>query len=277
MTDKYAVIGNPVAHSRSPQIHVAFARQTGQDLAYSAILAPLAGFRAAVEAFRNAGGKGLNVTVPFKHEAWNLVDGHAGYALDANAVNTIKFTDGRMLGYNTDGIGLTRDLKNNLHYPIQGKRVLLMGAGGAVYGVMEPLLRERPEFVVVANRTLEKAIALVGHFEKFQNLTMGGVTGKSYPALSGTRFDLVINATSAGLEDSMPPLPDGLFASDALAYDMVYGKMTPFLRFARARGARTADGTGMLVEQAAESFHIWRGVRPDTAPVIELLRQQTAG
>ena len=277
MTDRYAVVGNPVTHSKSPLIHAEFARQSGQDISYTTILAPLDGFGAEVLKFRDAGGKGLNVTVPFKHEAWNLVDAHAGYALDANAVNTIKFSDGRMVGYNTDGIGLVRDIQRNLKYPIQGRRVLLMGAGGATYGVMQPLLSEHPDTLVVANRTLDKAVSLVAHFQKFENLALGGISAQPYQQLSGAQFDLVINATSAGLSDEMPPLPDDIFAADALAYDMVYGKTTPFLRFAQERGARIADGSGMLVEQAAESFFIWRGIRPQSAPVIAMLKTSVSG
>ncbi|MDP2239673.1 MAG: shikimate dehydrogenase [Burkholderiales bacterium] len=272
MSDKYAVIGNPVAHSKSPLIHAEFARQTGHDIAYTTIFAPLDGFRAEVLKFRDAGGKGLNVTVPFKHEAWNLVGAHAGYALDAGAVNTIKFIDGQMVGYNTDGIGLVRDIQDNLKYPIQGRRVLLMGAGGATYGVMHPLLSEHPDTLIVANRTPDKAVSLVAHFQKFEKFAINGISARPYSQLSDTKFDLIINATSAGLSDEMPPLPNDIFAADVLAYDMVYGKTTPFLRFAQERGARSADGTGMLVEQAAESFFIWRGVRPQTAPVIARLR-----
>ncbi|MBX9812987.1 MAG: shikimate dehydrogenase [Burkholderiales bacterium] len=273
MSDKYAVIGNPVAHSSSPLIHAEFARQTGQDISYATILAPLDGFREAVFAFRDGGGKGLNITLPFKHEAWQLVNRHAGYALAAGAVNTIEFANGWMTGHNTDGIGLVRDLQDNLKRSIRGARVLLMGAGGAVYGVMEPLLREQPEQVVVANRTPGKAVGLVGRFEKFQSLAMRGIMACSYENLGRSGFDLVINGTSAGLSDQMPSLPDTVFTPGALAYDMMYGKTTPFLRFAREHGAHIADGTGMLVEQAAESFFIWRGIRPQTAPVIEMLRK----
>ena len=274
MTDKYAVISNPVAHSQSPRIHAEFARQTGQDISYVAVLAPLDGFRAAVLAFRDAGGKGMNVTLPFKHEAWNLVTAHAGYALAAGAVNTVVFRGAEIIGHNTDGIGLVRDIKDNLKCEIKGKRVLLMGAGGATYGVMEPLLREQPGEIVVANRTPEKAVALVGHFEKFQAFALRGITARPYAELRGAQFDVVINATSAGLSHEMPPLPDEIFAPDAFAYDMVYGRTTPFVAFARACGARTADGIGMLVEQAAESFFVWRGVRPETAPVIAMLRSE---
>jgi shikimate dehydrogenase len=275
MTDTYAVIGNPVEHSLSPAIHAAFARATGQDLDYGRILAPLDGFRAAALAFRDGGGKGLNVTLPFKQEAWRLADTHSAGARAAGAVNTLKFEDGRIAGHNTDGVGLTRDLKDHLGCAIRGRRVLLMGAGGAVYGVMEPLLRELPQRVVVANRTLEKAVALVARFEALQKFAARGVTALTYAALAGSRFDIVVNATSAGLADVMPPLPRDIFAPGALAYEMVYGRQTLFMRFATENGARAVDGLGMLVEQAAESFAIWRGVRPATAPVISLLRARS--
>ncbi len=271
MTDKYAVIGNPVAHSQSPLIHAEFARQTGQDIAYTAILAPLDGFQAEVLKFRDGGGKGVNITLPFKHEAWSLVETHEGYAGNARAVNTIRFADGRLIGHNTDGIGLVRDLGNNLQCPVRGKRILLMGSGGAGFGVMEPLLLEQPEQVIIANRTLEKAVNMAAQFEKLGHLAASGIAARAYPSLDGMQFDIVINATSAGLTDAMPQLTGEIFAAQALAYDMVYGKTTPFLRFARERGVRSADGTGMLVEQAAESFFIWRGVRPQTAPVIAML------
>ncbi len=272
MSDRYAVIGNPVAHSKSPLIHAEFARQTGQDIAYAAILAPLDGFRAEVLKFRDGGGKGLNITLPFKHEAWALVETHEGFAGKARAVNTIRFADGGLIGYNTDGIGLMRDIRDNLQCPVKGKRMLLMGAGGAGYGVMEPLLLEQPKCVVIANRTLDKAVAMAGQFEKLQHVAAGSIEARAYSRLAGMQFDIVINATSAGLADAMPSLPENIFAAHALAYDMVYGKMTPFLHFSRQHGARIADGTGMLVEQAAESFFIWRGVRPQTAPVIARLR-----
>jgi shikimate dehydrogenase len=273
MTDQYAVIGNPVEHSLSPQIHARFARATGQDLSYGRILAPRDGFREAVLAFRAAGGKGLNVTLPFKHQAWDLASVRSGFALAAGAVNTLSFEGESIVGHNTDGVGLVRDLAQNLRIEVRGKRVLLMGAGGASYGVMEPLLRSQPETVVVANRTLEKAVELVGHFEKLRSWALKGFSARAYGALAGAQFDILINATSAGLEGAMPPLPEGIFAPGALAYDMVYARRTPFLHFAELRGARVSDGLGMLVEQAAESFYIWRGVRPETEPVIRLLRQ----
>jgi shikimate dehydrogenase len=274
MTDQYAVIGNPVEHSLSPQIHAEFARVTGQDLAYGRILAPRDGFRDAVLAFRAAGGKGLNVTLPFKHEAWRLAVVRSGFALVAGAVNTLSFQGEQIEGHNTDGIGLVRDLTRNLRVAVRGKRLLLMGAGGAAYGVMESLLREQPETVVVANRTLEKAIALVGHFEKLQTYALQGISARPYEALAGARFDILINATSAGLEGVMPPVPEGVFATGALAYDMVYARRTPFLEFAQQQGARVSDGLGMLVEQAAESFFIWRGVYPETRSAMAILRRQ---
>lgn len=275
MSDRYAVIGNPVEHSLSPRIHAAFARASGQDMVYDRILGPLEGFQATALAFRDAGGKGLNVTLPFKHEAWELADGHSDYARGARAVNTLVFADGRIAGHNTDGIGLTRDLRDNLGCAMRGRRVLLMGAGGAVYGVMGALLRELPRELVVANRTLEKAATLVDHFADLHQLAADGVSARPYAALAGRRFDVVINATSTGLADVMPPLPRDVFAPAALAYEMVYGRETVFMKFAAECGARAADGLGMLVEQAAESFFIWRGVRPDTAPVIQALRRKS--
>lgn len=272
MSDRYAVVGNPVSHSKSPLIHAAFARQTGQDIAYDRLLAPLEDFEGTVRRFFREGGHGLNVTVPFKREAWDLVDRCEGGALAAEAVNTIKLEGGKLLGYNTDGIGLVSDLEQNLGIAIAGRRVLLMGAGGASHGVLQPLLERRPDSMVVANRTPGRAEALVRHFQRYAALAKGGLAARPYADLSGLQFELVINATSAGLEGAMPPLPDGLFAPGALAYDMMYGRETAFLAFARAHGAACADGLGMLVEQAAESFRIWRGIRPLTAPVIEQLR-----
>lgn len=272
MREHYAVIGNPVAHSKSPQIHAEFARQTGQDMIYDRLLAPLDAFAATARQFFSAGGKGLNVTVPFKHEAWDMVDAHADSARDADAVNTIRLEDGKLVGYNTDGIGLVSDIQRNLGFSIKDSRVLLMGAGGASYGVMHPLLDQRPDRLVVANRTLDKAVSLVKHFQKFEHFTQHGISAQPYAGLADSQFDLVINATSAGLSGEMPPLPEGIFAPGALAYDMVYGRDTPFLEFARKNGARAVDGLGMLAEQAAEAFFIWRGVRPQTAPVIEKLR-----
>jgi shikimate dehydrogenase len=206
MSDRYAVIGNPVEHSKSPQIHAEFARQTGQDMVYERLLAPLDAFEATAKQFFSGGGKGLNVTVPFKNEAFKAVtpsDTSFGGVLDAEAVNTIQLVNGRLIGHNTDGIGLVKDLEQNLGFLIAGKRVLLMGAGGATRGVMHPILEKHPELLVVANRTLDKAISVVRHFQKFKDFTSGGISASPYDALGGAQFDLVINATSAGLRGEM--------------------------------------------------------------------------
>jgi shikimate dehydrogenase len=273
MPARYAVIGNPVAHSRSPWIHAEFARQTGQDLTYEAILAPLDGFAQAVRAFRDAGGRGMNVTVPFKQEAFELSDARTPRAEQAGAVNTLTFENGRILGDNTDGAGLVRDLEENLDFPLAGRRVLLMGAGGAARGVLLPLLARGVARLTIANRTVSRAeeLAAIARSAGYRD-----VTARGYAALSGQTFDLVVNSTPVSLAGELPPLPSGIFAPGSLAYDLVYGRgTTPFLRFARASGAgRIADGLGMLVEQAAESFLVWRGVRPATRPVIEQLARE---
>jgi shikimate dehydrogenase len=266
MTDQYAVVGNPVAHSKSPLIHTEFARQTGQDMAYAHLLAPLDGFAETVEAFRQSGGKGLNVTVPFKEQAFRYAGRKTPRAEAAGAVNTLKFDERGILGDNTDGAGLVRDLASNLGLTLAGKRILLMGAGGAARGVIGPVLAEHPAALVLANRTVDKAQRLADLFNQ-------GIRASSYGALAGQHFDLVINATSASLKGELPPLPDDLFSPGALAYDMMYGEETPFMAWARQHGAaQVADGLGMLVEQAAESFYFWRGIRPETAPVIQMLR-----
>lgn len=264
MTDRYAVFGHPIAHSKSPQIHTAFARQTGQDVAYEAILAPLDGFADSVAAFIAAGGRGANVTVPFKEEAFRLANRLSPRAQRAGAVNTLSFDADGILGDNTDGAGLVADLTRNLNCTIVGKRVLLLGAGGAARGVIEPLLDQQPAALVIANRTVSRAKELAELFGR-------GVRACGFDA-ANTPFDLVINATAASLAGDLPPLSPRVFTPDTMAYDMMYGRDTPFLDFARTHGARTADGLGMLVEQAAEAFHLWRGVRPDTAPVIAALR-----
>lgn len=267
MTDRYAVIGNPIAHSKSPQIHAMFARQTGQDLRYEAVEAPLDGFAATVARLRDAGYQGCNVTVPFKFEAFRLCHRLSGRARAAQAVNTLLFRDGEILGDNTDGAGLLADIENNLGFRLLFKRVLLLGAGGAAHGVAWPLFNAGPT-LVIANRTVDKAQQLAGEFSGY-----GTVTASSYEALAGRQFDVVVNATASGLSDELPPLPPGVFAPGALAYDMMYGRETPFMRFARAQGAAlVSDGLGMLVEQAAEAFFKWRDVRPDTRPVLAALR-----
>jgi len=273
MTDRYAVIGNPVAHSRSPDIHAAFARQTGQDLVYGRILAPVEGFAAAVDAFRAEGGLGLNVTIPFKRDAFAYAGQRTPRAEAAGAVNTLRFDpDALALGDNTDGAGLVRDLRHNLGVRLEGARVLVAGAGGATQGVVLPLLQAGVRELVIANRTVEKAVALAARFGPVA--PGGAVRGSGFAPLAGQSFDVIVNATAASIAGEALPLPEGLCASGCTAYDMMYGKdETPFLAWARGQGAATrSDGLGMLVEQAAESFHLWRGVRPDTAPVLRMLR-----
>lgn len=270
MTDRYAVVGNPIAHSKSPQIHAAFARETGQDLVYDRLLAPLDGFRATVDGFRAEGGRGLNVTLPFKLEAFEYATERTPRAQAAGAVNTLVLDGGRVLGDNTDGEGLTRDLEHNLGVTLAGARILLLGAGGAAQGVILPLLARRPEAIVLANRTVEKAARLAQQFAE-----QGPVTASSFADLAGQRFDAVVNATSASVDNAAPALPSGLYAPGALAYEMMYGKgETAFLIQAREDGAaRCADGLGMLVEQAAEAFFVWRGIRPATTAVLQRLRR----
>ena len=263
MTDRYAVFGHPVAHSKSPLIHAAFASQIGQDMAYEAILAPLDGFVDSVAAFVAAGGRGANVTVPFKEEAYALADHLTPRAQRAGAVNTLKFEADGILGDNTDGAGLVADLTRNLHRALTNKRILLLGAGGAARGVIGPLLDQQPAALVIANRTVSRAQQLAALFDP--RVTACGFDAPDAP------FDLVINATAASLAGELPPISPRIFSAGTLAYDMMYGRDTPFLTFAREHGAAIADGLGMLVEQAAEAFFAWRGVRPDTVPVIAAL------
>lgn len=270
MTDRYAVIGHPIAHSKSPAIHAAFAAQTAQDLSYEALLAPLDGFAAAVAQFRAQGGRGMNITVPFKEEAWQLADRLTERARLAGAVNTFVF-GGDVQGDNTDGAGLVRDLEV-LGARLAGARVLLLGAGGAARGVILPLIDAGVARLFIANRTTDKARALQAHFAGHD--ARGVLAAGGWQEAADAPYDVVINATSASLSDEAPPLPPGLYAPDSLAYDMVYGRgLTAYLKQARDQGAaRLADGLGMLVEQAAEAFALWRGVRPDTAAVRATLR-----
>ena len=266
--DRYVVIGNPVAHSKSPDIHARFAAQTAQNLQYERLLAPLGGFEEAVRSFIRDGGKGANVTVPFKLDAYALATDLSERARAAGAVNTLAFDGARIVGDNTDGIGLVTDIVRNGGVALNGKRILLLGAGGAARGALLPLLAEKPACLVIANRSVDKAQALAQHFG-----AGGEVRASDYASLQQA-FDIVINATSASLADDLPPVPQRVFAAGSLAYDMMYAKEpTVFLRFAQAHGAAIRDGLGMLVEQAAEAFYGWRGVRPDTAPVLDALRK----
>lgn len=263
MSDRYAVVGNPVAHSKSPEIHALFARQTGQDTEYTRLLAPVDGFRETVMRFAGGGGCGMNVTVPFKFEAFELSSQLTLRAKMAGAVNTLRFEGEAIYGDNTDGAGLVADITRNAGISLSNSRILLLGAGGAAYGVMLPLLEQKPEFMHVANRDESKARELAKRFAEY-----GKIAASSYEGLKD-RFDVVINATSAGLQNAMPPVPSAVFRQDTLALDMVYAdKPTSFMAFASQQGAKVRDGFGMLVEQAAESFFVWRGVLPDTKPVF---------
>jgi shikimate dehydrogenase len=274
MADRYAVIGNPIAHSKSPRIHAAFARQTGQDLTYGRILGHPDGFADEVRRFFADGGRGLNVTVPFKEQAWALVDERSPRAETAGAVNTlIPLHDERLRGDNTDGVGLVRDLGVNHGFRFTGRRVLLLGAGGASRGVLRPLLETGLGELVIANRTASKALDLAE-----SAVALGPARGSGLAdlgAIANGGFDLIVNGTSAGLAGEIPALPEGCLAPDGWMYDMLYGDQpTAFCRWGVTQGAaRVLDGLGMLVEQAAESFWLWRGLRPETAPVIAMLRE----
>jgi len=276
MTDRYAVFGNPIGHSKSPAIHARFAAQTGQDLMYTAILAPLDAFTATVDTFRKSGGRGANVTVPFKEEAFRLAHRLTPRAERAGAVNTLAFGPDGILGDNTDGAGLVRDIEANQGFALAGRRLLLLGAGGAARGVIAPLLAAGPASLFIANRNAGKAAALAGEFADLGPVAGGGFADLASADLAGRGFDAVINATSASLSGEALPLPDGIFTPGSLAYDMMYGRgETPFLTLARAQGAgQLADGLGMLVEQAAEAFAVWRGAHPETAPVLAALRSE---
>jgi shikimate dehydrogenase len=272
MSDQYAVVGNPIGHTKSPLIHGAFAQETGQDMTYVAIEGPLdpaEAFADTVRRFIDEGGKGMNVTAPFKLQAFAMADERSERAALAGAVNAMKFENGRVIAENFDGVGLVRDIEVNLHQPMAGKRVLILGAGGAVRGALLPFLGARPAELVVANRHADKAKALVE-----QVAAGGSLTACGYAELESMGpFDLVVNATSASLTGQLPPVPPSVFEARGTAYELAYGKgLTPFLRLARNAGVQgIADGVGMLVEQAAEAFAWWRGVRPQTRAVIDRL------
>jgi len=271
--DLYQVVGNPIAHSLSPQIHQQFAAQTQQALHYDKQLVALEGFQAAMDEFIQQGGKGVNITVPFKQDAWHYADQRSERAQRAGALNTLKINaDGSTFGDNTDGLGLVQDLTHNQQIPLTNQRILLLGAGGAVRGVLQPLLEQQPSLLHIANRTASKAEALALDFADLGTLQGGGFTD-----LDGLEpFDLIINGTAASLSGELPPLPDSILAPNGSAYDMMYSQtQTPFVEWALAHGAGKAlDGLGMLVEQAAEAFLLWRGVRPDSRAVIKTLRPE---
>ena len=268
--DRYAVIGNPIAHSRSPDIHQLFAQQTGEHIRYEKILAEPGDFEATVTRFFEAGGRGLNVTLPFKGQAFEFVTQRTNLAEHAGAVNTlIVQDDGTCLGANTDGTGLLRDLKKSLRLSIQDKRILILGAGGATWGIVEPLLHEKPGALMIANRTPAHAEALVERFS-----AAGPIQSCALDAISPEPYDLIVHATSAALQHQDLDLPGAIVGPRTCCYDLIYSESpTPFMRWALAQqAAQVTDGFGMLLEQAAESFYLWRGKRPDTAMAYNSLR-----
>lgn len=265
--DRYAVLGHPITHSLSPQIHALFIKQTQQDMQYDSIELPVTSFETRVWQLFKDGFSGFNITVPFKTDAFDFVDVMTDRARRARAINTLKkMEDGRIFGDTTDGVGLLLDITENLNWQIEGKNILILGAGGAVRGVLEPLLNANPESLVVANRTLKKAEELSDEFRELSPATFDELTGQ---------FDLIINGTSASLSGQVPPLPDGIMHADTRCYDMMYGKEpTAFMKWATQQGVtECADGLGMLVGQAAESFQIWRDVKPDTKNIITTIRE----
>jgi len=269
--DRYAVVGNPVAHSLSPRIHASFATQTGQDLSYEAIEIPIDAFEKGIRDLQQQGYLGVNVTVPFKREAWELCDRLSTRAENAGAVNTLSLNpDAKIAGDNTDGLGLTRDLTKNLQVSIEQRKILVLGAGGAVRGVLGPILELSPHSLTIANRTIDKAKALARDFGKH-----GDIQVVAYDAFGSDTYDLIINGTAAGLSNEVPPIPDTVLGDNAVCYDMMYNisAATSFVDWALSRGvAQAFDGLGMLVEQAAAAFSIWRGVNPETLAIIESLR-----
>jgi shikimate dehydrogenase len=273
--DRYAVFGHPISHSQSPRIHALFARQTGQLIEYRAQDVPADNFRRELSQFAADGGKGLSCTVPLKELAWGIADAKSARADRAKAVNTLVIgKHGELFGDNTDGVGLLRDLSVNLGLSFAGMSVLVLGAGGASRGILAPLMAEKPARLIIANRTVAKAEDLADEFSE-----LGPIEAVGFDALPGQGFDLILNATAASLSGDLPPLPEGIVNAGGACYDLAYGSQpTPFMRWGERMGARlSVDGIGMLVEQAAEAFFIWRGKRPQTHPVIDLLRTARSG
>ena len=271
-TDRYAVFGNPIKHSKSPQIHKLFAEQTKQSLIYTAELVEIGQFNQAIKDFIKNNGKGLNVTVPFKEDAWSCATQRSNRAQRAGAVNTlIVKPEGELFGDTTDGIGLVRDLTQNHNIQLNDKDILIIGAGGAVRGVLEAILAQQPTSLLITNRTKQKALQLAKDFSD-----LGNIKGCGLNEINNASFDIVINGTSASLQGELPPLPDSIFRENSCSYDMMYAaQATPFMLWSKNNGAaKVFDGLGMLVEQAAESFYIWRNVRPETEPVIQNIRDQ---
>lgn len=278
MSAFYAVVGNPIAHSKSPEIHAQFAHQCNIELRYERVLAPIDAFAATLDALRAQGLRGCNVTVPFKLEAYDYASERSQDVLWAGAANTLSFTENGARADNTDGVGLVRDITHNLGVVLTGKRVLLLGAGGAARGVLRPILNQQPSCVVVKNRSLDKAQAWLADIAlnpDFDQVTRGIALGvQAWSDEAEGEYDVVINATASGLGDAFTPPAGVRMSSNALAYDMMYGKQTGFMAWAQAQNARVADGWGMLVEQAAVSFDIWHGVSPATDAVLTLNKGQ---
>ena len=270
--DQYAVFGHPISHSKSPRIHEMFAKQTNQNISYKAQEVPATEFNSAVRHFFDEGGKGLNCTVPLKELAWQYATQLTNRARLSKAVNTLAIqADGNILGDNTDGIGLINDLTINHNIPLFQKRILILGAGGATRGILEPLLSQQPHSITIANRTASKAHLIVSEFQ-----SLGTLYACDLDQLGKISFELIINATSASLNNELPPLPQNLLASGGYCYDLAYSNQTtPFVRWGNQHNAqKSLDGLGMLVEQAAEAFYLWRGIRPETLPVIQLLNDE---
>ncbi|WOB07444.1 shikimate dehydrogenase [Piscinibacter gummiphilus] len=274
--DRYVVAGNPVEHSQSPFIHAQFAQATGQAVAYDRLLCPLDGFEATVQAFAESGGRGCNVTVPFKIDAYRLAARRSRRATLAQAANVLRFDAEGWYADNSDGIGLVRDIERNAGIVLKGRRVLLVGAGGAAAGALGPLIEAGPQEIVVANRSVDKAEALVQRHAELAHAHGVTLFARSLQA-AGKAFDVVINATATSLNGAAIPVPASVLSRGGLALDMMYGPATQgFLQWAEQHGAKARDGLGMLVEQAAEAFHIWRGINPETAPVLAALRARLA-
>ncbi len=266
--DLYAVIGHPISHSKSPFIHAEFAKQTQQALQYIAIESPLNSFMETLHTFRQQGGKGCSITLPFKETAWQIVNIHSTRAELAGAVNTIVFReDGQLYGDNTDGVGLVRDITVNHHMSLYQKHILLIGAGGAARGVIKPLLDEKPAQLIITNRTFNKCQDLITVFNQYSN-----IQACKFAELTNFKFDVIINATSTGVNNENLPLPNDILNSVSFCYEMMYGRITPFMNWAEKQQAtKINDGLGMLVEQAAEAFFIWRHVKPNTQAIIRKL------
>jgi shikimate dehydrogenase len=269
----FAVIGNPIHHSLSPQIHAMFAKETGLLINYKAVLSPLDEFQRTTQTLITQKLNGVNVTLPFKKEAYQLASAHSNHAKIAEAVNTLEFKNDQIIGHNTDGIGLVRDLEQNLHINLAHKKILLMGAGGAAEGVVYPILEKKPFELMLTNRTIEKSITIKNKMNEYAESFGVNLKVVEIKQLPHQYFDVIINATSASLNESDLGIDNKVFHENSLAYDMMYGKETPFIKQAKSQQSKTSDGLGMLVEQAAEAFYIWHHIKPQTKSVIDLLRK----